>query len=328
MQLRMKGGALISLMPRSRKSGLRGGVHAGADHISLAVVRRARGQRPRLEHCAVVPYGAASTDIPGLEVAARALDLHRMAVTASLSYEDYQLVMVEAPDVLAGELKSAVRWRLRDAIDFHIDDAVVDVFELPAQERRGQVRMMYAVAARSAAVARCSAMIAPVAPGLESIDIPELCLRNISALLPQDQVGVALLVLEPTHGQLILTRQGVLHLARHVEFVRSGAGESGADGASMAAGSIDAGALALELQRSLDYYESSLGQTPISDLVIAPNSPQAATLATDLGRETNLRVHLLELSGILDCREQPAAGLQQICLYAVGAALRDDAPAL
>jgi MSHA biogenesis protein MshI len=310
-------------MPRSRKSGLRGGVHAGADRIALAVVRRARGQRPRLEHCAVVPYGAGTTDIPGLEAAARSLELDRIAVTAALAYEDYQLVMVEAPDVQADELRSAVRWRLKDAIDFHIDDAVVDVFDLPAQERRGQARMMYAVAARSAAVARCSAMIAPIAPGLESIDIPELCLRNVSALLPQDQVGVALLVLESGRAELVLTRQGVLHLARRVELAAVGDDAS----SDPAEGAVDAAALALELQRSLDYYESSLGQTPITDLVIAPNSPRGAILAADLGRETSLRVHLLDLSGVLDCREPLAGDLQQSCLYAVGAALRDDAPA-
>jgi MSHA biogenesis protein MshI len=182
--------------------------------------------------------------------------------------------------------------------------------------------MMYAVAARSAAVARCSAMIGPIAPGLESIDIPELCLRNISALLPQDQVGVALLVLEPHHGQLVLTRQGILHLARRVEFAGLGADPGDGDAA------IDAAALALELQRSLDYYESSLGQAAIADLVIAPNSPRAAALAAELGRETSLRMHLLDLAGVLDCPNPPDADLQRSCLYAVGAALRDDAPAL
>ena len=62
--------------------------------------------------------------------------------------------------------------------------------------------------------------------------------------------------------------------------------------------------------------------------MIAPNSPRAATLAADLGRETSLRMHLLDLTGVLDCREPPDADMQRACLYAVGAALRDDAPAL
>jgi MSHA biogenesis protein MshI len=119
----------------------------------------------------------------------------------------------------------------------------------------------------------------------------------------------------------------MLHLARRVELSRA---DSGADASAGSAteGAVDAAALALELQRSLDYYESSLGQSPIADLVIAPNSPRAATLAADLGRETNLRVHLLDLAAVLDCREPLDGSLQQSCLYAVGAALRDDAPAL
>ncbi len=52
------------------------------------------------------------------------------------------------PAACDNELRAAVRWRIKDLIDFHIDDAVIDVFEMPAHARGGPNRMMYAVKAR------------------------------------------------------------------------------------------------------------------------------------------------------------------------------------
>ena len=61
----------------------------------------------------------------------------------------YHFSLVEAPDVPADELRAAVRWRIKDLIDFHIDDAVIDVFEMPPHARGGPHRMMYAVTAKA-----------------------------------------------------------------------------------------------------------------------------------------------------------------------------------
>jgi MSHA biogenesis protein MshI len=71
-----------------------------------------------------------------------------------ISADDYQLVHIEAPDVLPAELRAAVRWRLRDAIDFPVEEATVDLLELPQQSRRANAKMVYAVAAQTAAVER------------------------------------------------------------------------------------------------------------------------------------------------------------------------------
>jgi hypothetical protein len=74
------------------------------------------------------------------------------AVGTVLDVADYQLLLVESPDVLAAELKAAVRWRLKDIIDFPLEDAVVDVFGIPEPVRRTGAKMMYAIAAKRQAV--------------------------------------------------------------------------------------------------------------------------------------------------------------------------------
>src|SRR4029450_12132281 len=133
---------------------------------------------------------------------------------------------------------------------------VFDVFEIPDPPRRTNARMMFAVAARSQAIQRVANLISPVARGFDVVDIPELCQRNLSALLPQDQKGVALLTLSDRFAQLVLTREGVLYLTRRIDLA-------------------DSGALALEVQRSLDYYESHYDHSPITHLVLAPGDERA-----------------------------------------------------
>ena len=77
------------------------------------------------------------------------LGARRAATCGVVDADNYQIVQVEAPEVLLSEMRAAVRWRLRDAISFKVDDAAVDVFEIPESARRTQTRMLFAVAARA-----------------------------------------------------------------------------------------------------------------------------------------------------------------------------------
>jgi MSHA biogenesis protein MshI len=286
--------------------------------VALAIVRRRTGERPSIEHCALHACEGDESVEQVLQRLLAKFGLGRAPVFATVSSDDYQLVQVEAPEVQPAELRAAIRWRLRDVINFHIDDAVVDVFEIPDQSRRAQAKMLFAVAARSAAVQRLVTALAPMANGFDVIDIPELCLRNLTALLPQDQKGVATLLLGERAAQLILTRQGVLYQVRRIEYSRSLSFDSNDTSDTQ----LDAAALALELQRSLDYYESHYDQTPIGDLVIAPAGERAGDLAERLRAETSLRIGLMDLSVVADGADAIGMDTPAECLLALGAALR------
>ena len=51
---------------------------------------------------------------------------------------------------------------------------------------------------------------------ISALDIPELALRNLTALLPEDERGLAFLSLGRTQGMLILTRGQNLYLTRRI----------------------------------------------------------------------------------------------------------------
>jgi MSHA biogenesis protein MshI len=231
----------------------------------------------------------------------------------------YRLLLVEAPDVPADELRAAVRWRIKDLIDFHIDDAVIDVFEMPPHARGGPRRMMYAVTAKAEVIKREIDRVESAGLKLDVVDIPELSLRNIAALLETDQRGAAFLYLSERRSTLLLVRQGVLYLARYIETGVATLMEAGELRADLVAG------LALEVRRSLDYFESHYEQTSIQQLHV---SGLEADDREAIARELGLGVREIDLAALFDTADVLSPELQRLCMPAIGAALRKDPVAL
>jgi MSHA biogenesis protein MshI len=291
------------------------GVFATPEGVAAAqVTPRAKG-KPRLERCAYEKEGAHDAFARVLSH----LPSRRAPTVSVLDAAGYRLLLIEAPDVAADELRAAVRWRIKDLIDFHIDDAVIDVFEMPQHARGGPHRMMYAVTAKVEAVKREIARIESAGLRLAVVDIPELSLRNIATLLESEQRGAALLYLSERRSTLLLVRQGVLYLTRYIETGVATLAEAGELRSDLVAG------LALEVRRSLDYFESHYEQTSIQQLHVSGLEPvDRETIARDLG----LAVHEVDLSELFETDDTLSPELQRLCMPAIGAALRKDPVAL
>jgi len=291
------------------------GLAFGTNEIAVALVRRDSGTLV-LERCERLPIDPAG-GAEAASAAIRAAGLPRVPVSTVLRTDDYQLALIEAPDVPPAELRAAMRWRLKETIDFRVEDAVIDVFEVPEQNRGGHGRMMYAVAARRSAIDRHAGALAAV-PTFDVVDVPELCLRNLAALLPAASAGVALLQLGETAASVVLVRGKTFYFARQMDLQATLhiAGDSSRR--------LDAGSVVLELQRSLDYYERHFDQPPITRIAVSPAGTRASELALDLGRETGFEVTTLDLNVLLSCASPIEPATQAACLLAVGAALREE----
>ena len=312
---------MFSFWKTKQNSTWRVGVMPAERETALAIVRTGGGKRPLLRHCAIHP----AIEIKAEHVLAplnRTREFARAGVSGVLSTQDYELVQVEAPEVHPNELRSAVRWKLKDIINFPVNDAVIDVFEIPQQARYVETKMMFVVAARGDAVERIVRLIKPRVRGFDVMDIPEMCLRNLSAMLPQDEDGVALLALGDGFAQLVLTCQGTLYLARRIELAKSPA--DSLDGSTPV--DVDVSAVALEVQRSLDYYESHYDRPPISEIVIASGDDRAAKLRDPLSTETGMAVELFEVSDLFEVASGVEADTRWPGLIALGAALRSHQP--
>lgn len=324
------------LKKRRRAPGLLGVTLADGE-LALVCLSR-EGARPRIDLCAA----ESGADAAVLTELVRRHGLGAQSAATVMPQGDFSLLLVEAPEVEPSELKAAVRWRIKDMLDFHIDDAVIDVFDIPGQRERGRPRMMYVVAARIAALQGQIERLEGTGLDLQVIDIPELCQRNIAALLPEDERGVAVLSFDRGHGMITLSCQGSLYLARTLD---SGLGHLAPQGARSAAGG--AGALAaelqldeepdtrvldgivLEVQRSLDYYESHFSQAPIGSLVVAPlPGGETGGMTEYLRASLGIAVRELDLRELVEADEHFTPDMQARCWMALGAALRTEARAL
>jgi len=301
---------------KKQPAGWRIGISPGDRETALAIVHRRDNANPLLKHCGIHPSAEVKPEHI-LSALITGSQLAHASVSGVVNNDDYQLVQVEAPEVPEAEMRSAIRWKLRDVVSFPVEETTVDIFDIPSSPRRTTTNMKFAVAARSDAVKKISELLQPRAKGFDVIDIPELCLRNISVLLPQDERGVALLAFGDDFAQLIITRKGVLYVSRRIELLKR-------DDIDLDAthNDIDAGALALEIQRSVDYYESHFDQPAIQDLVIAPSEPRTRQLANELRRETSLTIEVFEVERHFEVAQDIEIDTRWPGLIALGAALR------
>jgi MSHA biogenesis protein MshI len=296
--------------------------------VSIAQVVRDKTQTPQLTVCAFRACAVAERRKTLQELVKQ----HALAGATCVSVLEpgsYQLLQVEAPDVDASELKAAVRWRIKELIDFHIDDAAIDVFEMPSQSQRARARIMYVVAARNPLIMQRAELLQGAGLKLQTIDITELALRNIAQLLPEDEAGTALLQLGSGEGLITLTRQATLYLARNLDIgaLHLGPAVTGfnADNLALAQQGDREPAfetILLEVQRSFDYYESNFGQAPIKNLIIGPLAEPQDELAKYAASHLGVKARTLDLNTVVKTRTPLSMALQANCISTIGAALR------
>src|SRR5262245_11748865 len=143
-----------------------------------------------------------------LERVAREFGAKRFQCTTLLRPDQYQILLVEAPAVKPDELKSAVRWRIKDMLDYHVDDATIDVLDVPLPSGVPQrAHYMYTVAARNDVIRTTIDRFTAGGMPLQVIDIPDTAQRNLATRLEADGKGVALLTFD-AHGGLITVNFG------------------------------------------------------------------------------------------------------------------------
>ncbi len=232
-----------------------------------------------------------------------------------LSLGEYQLLPLDAPQVPPAELKMAVRWRIKDQIDFPIDDATVDVVRLEAAGTDDTVKLL-AVVANNQVLKKYVDLAERAKLTLAAIDIPELAQRNISALLETPDRVLALLSFTPQGGLLTITRNGELCFYRRLEFnAKEMVGAAEHHKAAMLE------RVALELQRSFDHIERQHADWHLDRIMLAP-IPAVPGLVAYLQEQLYLPVETTDVSSLFTGQLPVASEELTACWFALGGALR------
>jgi MSHA biogenesis protein MshI len=291
-----------------------------ANGLDLAHVRREASGKPKLTRCEFHEWSPG--DGEALQRLRREARLEGYSVTTLLEPSEYQLLLVDAPNVAPAELKSAIRWRIKDLIDIHIEDAMVDVVNVPADKSvPARSQAMYVVVARNEVIRQRVSLFDAARLPLKVIDIPEMAERNIAHLFEHNGKVSSLLTFEEGGGLVTFTHGGELHLSRRIGIT---AGElQDADGELRRAALERA---ATELQRSLDYFDRQFQYLPIATLMLSP-FPGAEELRDHLAAQAGVTADIIDLADRLDISAVPAVSHpheQARFLDVIGAALRTE----
>lgn len=289
------------------------------DGIAAVSMQTAPDIRPQVRQAVFYP-GKVGPEL--LEKLGRELHANAYRCSTVLAGGEYQILSLDAPNVEASELKTAVRWRLKDMLDFHIDDATIDVLDLPvdsAAAGRAQ-HSMFAIAARNSTIEARQKLFAGAKVDLSVIDIPEMAQRNIAAMIEPEGRGLAMLSFGEEGGLLTVSYKGELYLARRIDVAPEHLLDPDHERRNH---SFDR--VTLELQRSLDNFERQYSFVSVAKLVLAPST--IAGLEDYLSSNLYMPVETLDLATLFDFGRAPELAdqaLQQRFLVPLGAALRHE----
>jgi MSHA biogenesis protein MshI len=290
-----------------------------AKRLSYVHGRYAAGGKSTISHCA--SFDSAPGDV---EKVRKTLRMDQ--VSTLLLPGEYQLLQVEAPNVPQLELKSAVRWRIKDMVDYHIQDAAIDVLDIPPEGESGAARnhVMYAIAAKNETVRARIKEFEEARIPLAVIDIPETAQRNIAMLFENKGRGTALLHLGSTTGLLTINYRQEIYLARRMDL-----GLDHLIGVPAEARENALERILLELQRTFDHFERQFRFVSIDQVLLAPEREPSGVLE-HLSANLGIPTRAIRLEERLDfaSRTAPDAATQWGLFHLIGASLRHDTAVL
>jgi MSHA biogenesis protein MshI len=275
------------------------------------------GPRPRVLRCSFHPSTQVTS--PFLEKLRRDEHIGNFTFTTLLALGEYQMLLVEAPNVPENELKTAVRWSIKDNLNYAVEEATVDVLQVPSSNSGGdRTKMLYAVATQNATVQKRIKLFENAKIDLQVIDIPETAQRNIGTLLEEEGRGLALLSITDSGGLLTFTCAGELVLSRRIEITLGQLQDADEFQRQSYLDRVE-----LEMQRSMDYFGRQFSYISLKRLLVS--APTELRLVQLLSATVDLPVEQLDLSEVLDISATPELADSEFAAHllpALGAALR------
>lgn len=306
--------ALIS----KNKPGLTG-IHVDSNRLSAAHIisdSSAENPRPKLVDFRITTIDGQRNIGQLLEKMSNDMKLKHSRCTSIISDSEYNLLQIGKPNVPEDELSTAIRWQIKDLVEFPIEEATVDTFPAPLEADISAQQTLYVITARNEAIQRQVDSLTQAGINLEIIDIQEMALRNIATTIAVDNQTTAIIWLREQSGLLILVKDNMIFLNRTLS-----SGIQALVNSPDPEGTIEN--LALEIQRSLDYYDSRYKSHPLRKLYLSPGVHHYYdSLDNKLSNLLNLDVEEIDLADHLDHPDTMPDNWQENLFIPIAAALR------
>ncbi|MFW5450157.1 MAG: pilus assembly protein PilM [Methylophagaceae bacterium] len=293
------------------------GIAISANGIALAIVDH-KQKIPSLKHAQFYPCSS-SEQSAQLTQLSKQHQLNSIPCNFVLNPYEYQILQVDAPEVPKQELSTALRWHIKDLIDFHIDDVVLEHLDLPTQNISGK-QHLHVIACRQSLIQNHVDLLHSAHCNINTIDISTLAARNIIKHLNLDNsASIGLLNLWSDTSRISIFVNDDLYINRNSNIgLDTLAFVSSEDNNSESI--VDS--LALELQRTFDYYESHSRQAAIEQLIIMTNGQTIPDLDQMIKQRLSIDCLTVKLTDFINLENSNE--ITDNCLMAVGGALRNE----
>ena len=234
----------------------------------------------------------------------------------SLSIEDSIFHKIQKPNVPVEERDSSALFLMKDRLKQSVEETLLATIEYPEGCRHDDQLM--AIEVKRSRVEEIIHAVQDAGIEINAIDVMELNLGEILAFDEDMGKGVALLVEHENGVSLLLYRDHALYLIRRIQDIPDLVGCLPAPGNAHMADM-----LLLEVQRTLDYYDSLMSQPAPGHLLLAPSFVDLKPLAEHLDANLGPRVDSLDLNAIFEMTEPLDTGAQKDALGAIAASLRE-----
>jgi MSHA biogenesis protein MshI len=281
--------------------------------VAIVQVQIDDKQSGRLISSELLPAVGREAQALALQEWVHANHLQKCDCVCLISADDFNIHQVEKPKVEESELLAALSWRVKDLIGYEIGSAVVDFYPMPISNKNNTAQLSV-VTAQDWIVAAYVDCIKSTGLNLVAIDVPRLVGGNLKKVQQATGQTLAVLSLNEFSGYLNIYHDTDLYVSRDFKIGTSHLAQV----TEKDEWTYDS--LLLEMQRSMDYFESYYGLGSASKLLIFPQISATEKLATYLRAPTNydinfIVVNALDLAGSSDT-------LESHCFQAYGAALR------
>lgn len=239
-----------------------------------------------------------------------------------LNSAQYVLSLIESVANDSKAREKAILWGIKDYINYSLDDAVLDYFEVPVVRSRDNAKLAYAVAMRAKESEEIGSLINATGARLKYIDINELCLINIMSLYNYGQVAYLSLKLSQDNVNILLVKDNALLVSRNAKINIKTLDKFDPSININDEKSAVADNLVLELQRSLDYGKSIFKDLHFSAVNILPCSINIDLFIPWAENQIGLLFNKIDLSKNIKFIQEYNNKQQVECLMAIGAALR------
>ncbi|MEP1448673.1 MAG: MSHA biogenesis protein MshI [Paraglaciecola sp.] len=187
----------------------------------------------------------------------------------AFSISKYQMLQLDRPDVEEGELLQALQWSVKEQL-FSDDELAIDYFDTPTEAANLKKLNVVAISKQEVKEVRNGVLKAGLA--LNIIGIEELATCNL--VVPSDDAIITLKQEEGGQLSLNIVKRNELYFSRRLRGYENLANFSPEE---LKMGVVDN--LSLEIQRSMDYFESQLRQAPVKKVYLSLDTIHQDALA-------------------------------------------------